>query len=133
MNEGEFPKKGSSGGGKTPCYSVEARIPSGQPEQVGETIYHAEWRGVLFDKSVVGVPSNLHCRAAEDLGLLSYEAANALRWWFHAAAKSYVIQTRIVKHVIEHNYQETIVSAFGIVGDEENPSFGEPRQKSSTD
>ena len=115
-----FPQQGSSGSCTTPCYSVQARYTYMEPKEVGGVIYHKDWRTVPFEKSQVGVPNNTHSDAANNLGLLSYQSAQALRWWFHASLGygDLCFETRILKHVVKHSYSEEIVGAFDHVGGE---------------
>lgn len=119
MGEEVFPKKGSSGSGMTPCYSVEART-SGKPRVVNGMMLHEGWERIRFDKvepPLNGVPTRLLCHDAESLGLVDYAAAQALRWWFHAAAGFAGPETRIVKHQVTHSYEETIVGVYHEIGD----------------
>jgi hypothetical protein len=112
-----FPRVGSSGGGKFDAYSVEARLLCGEPKQMFGHILHKEWKRVQFSKvpSGFGVKNRVYNRQAEDLELLTYQAANALAWWLHAEGDSYSLETRIVKHEIVHNYKETIVGAYNVI------------------
>lgn len=117
----EFPRKGSSGSGSTPAYSVQARYMFGEPQEVNGVFYHKEWKTIRFDVAKVGVPSGFtaHEEAAR-LGLLDYAAAQALRWWFHAslgATGACSFETRILKHLVTHSYEDTILNAYDLIRD----------------
>jgi hypothetical protein len=134
--DNEFPKKGSRGSGSEPCYSVEARYTYPEPKLISGVIYHKEWKRVPFEQAKVGVPSGVHSSAVIDKNLLSYKAAQALRWWFHAGLgyDDICFETRIVKHVITHSYSEEIVSASDYVGGQNKSSNrDEPDSLARTD
>lgn len=122
MTEETFPQKGNSGSGTTPCYSVQARYVADEPKQIGEVIYHKDWKTLRFESSKVGVPQGIcdpYCQAAR-MGLLSYAAAQALRWWFHASVDPHgglCFETRILKHIVEDSYSEMVVGAYEEVAD----------------
>lgn len=127
--EKEFPKEGSSHGGTSRCYSVQARCPY-SPREINGVIYTSEWRTIPFEKvpQGFGVPSILTSSAAKDFGLLGYEAAQALRWWFHAESKVFSsIETRLVEHMVEYSAKEKAIRPLDVVGCENNPSFGPPK------
>jgi len=121
----EFPKKQSSSSGTTPAYSVEARVNFREPKEVGGVIFHKEWKRVTFEEAKVGVPNQIFCNRAKELGLLSYSAAQALRWWFHASLvfDSVFFETRILKHVITYSQSEEVVGAFDLIGTEDRSSM----------
>jgi len=103
--------KGSS---TTTGYTVEAMC-SSDPQMVNGKIYDKTWRGVPFSKAEFGVPgSKFHPELAEH-GLLTYQQAQALRWWFHASGSNesgfgLSMETRIVKHTLEQTYSVKAVS-----------------------
>lgn len=104
--ETEFPKKAGSGSGTSTAYSVEART-KGSPKMIGKHIFTKEWIRINFGKTGNGVPNNHRDPLARDHDLLTFEAAQALRWWFasEAGANLYAIETRLVKHVITYEYE----------------------------
>jgi len=121
MNSDKFPRKGSSGGGSSPAYSVEARLTFGKPTKIGDTIFHKDWQRVNFTQAPdgFGVPGDPMLKEAHDRGLLAYPQAQALRWWFHAQCRNnYGLETRILKHLITYSHQETIVGEFDHIGGE---------------
>lgn len=123
MTSDQFPRKGGSGSGSIPCYSVEARIVGTKVKEIGEMILHSDWQRVNFQKcgvGQIGIPCEaLTERAYRGHGLLSYAQAQGLRWWFHAQlTHAYGLETRIIKHIINHSYQETVEGAFDYVGGE---------------
>ena len=117
--DNEFPKDGSRGSGTEPCYSVEARFIAKEPKLVGEIIYHKEWQRVPFNGAQAGIPNDVS-DAVRNMGFLSYQASQSLRWWFHASLghEGICFETRIVKHVISHSYSEKVVGAFDYIGGE---------------
>jgi hypothetical protein len=87
-------------------YTVEAMYDSNHPQIVAGQLLDNRWREVQFDdKSPIGVPTtNWFTRDIRKHGLYSYEAAQALRWWFHAAGNSesmcMCLKTRLVEHKV---------------------------------
>jgi len=110
----EFPREESRGSATEHAYSVEARYNNDHPKQIGDTIFYKEWKPLPFEKSKVGVPNDLMPGKAKEMGLLSYQAAQALRWWFHASLSfdGICFETRILKHIVESSYSEKVVGAF---------------------
>lgn len=117
------PNKGSGSGTET-AYTVEARYNYPDPSMIGVQIFDNKWRTVNFDKSQIGIPQcSDYAKYTKEHGMYGYQAAQALRWWFVAAAsmihKDICLETRIVKHVIEHSYSITAVSAHDLIGNED--------------
>lgn len=110
-----FPRKGSSGSGTYRLYTVEVRYDYPESKAWGDFIIDREWRTLPIIKWNVGVPNKTFSRHAEDHGLLSWPAANALRWWAHAAM-GWCVQTRIVAHEFEESYSETIIGYHDVIG-----------------
>lgn len=109
MSEELKPAGTSNGSGHG--YHVEARLSHGKPRAVGRNMLDGEWRQVDFDETLPGFGVPAYDRL--DVGcfifyLLSYEAAQALRWWF-AAHAGYGVETRLVKHRIEYAAKQFIV------------------------
>jgi hypothetical protein len=96
----------TSSNGTAHGYSVEARMHGNLPPlQIGRQIFDSNWRGVQFDSGgPCGVKaSQWHRYELDACGLLSYEAAQALRWWLLADAPAFSgIETRLVKHTITY-------------------------------
>lgn len=120
----EYPKKGQSGSGLEDGWSVEARFTYHEPRQFGKQIFDQRWKSVQFDQVVppIGVPSGppsvLGIRDA--CGLYGYQAAQALRWWFHANAAARwqdgCLETRLVKHLLKYEFSSTAESAHAVIG-----------------
>jgi len=121
----EYPKKGQSHSGTVSAYSVEARYNYPEPKQFGDIILHKEWKKMYFPEGKHGVPvGNKFDYAQIALGLLSYQAAQALRWWLHAEAEvemlgGLCLETRIVKHMVTFSVSEEKVSHHDIIGGED--------------
>lgn len=88
-------------------YTVEARLVQKlTPQIVCGNALDGEWRTLHFQRGGGGVPA----RHELDHGLgmfhlYTYEAAQALRWWFLANADSLgrLIETRLVRHKVEYS------------------------------
>lgn len=102
-------------------YTVEARFFMRDAEMIRQQLYDGQWRKVEFDLSANSIPmSPVHHHELLEHGLLSYSAAQALRWWFHAIAEIECVggapglQTRLVQHrlTLEHD-----VTAIGVIDD----------------
>ena len=122
----EFPKKEQSGSGTEEAWSVEARFMYIEPRQFGKQLFDQRWKKVLFDRGEpLGVPSGppsvLNVRDACDL--YGYQAAQALRWWFHANAaagwQDGCLETRLVKHRLKYEFSSFAESAHATIGGED--------------
>src|SRR5690606_9220355 len=90
----------------------------------GSQLFDQRWKRVKFDTIPlpVGVPSGPPSLSGlrDKLGLYSYQAAQALRWWFHAnAAASWndlCLETRLVKHRVKYSYECEAISAHAVIG-----------------
>lgn len=120
---GAYPRKGASRSGSSTGYSVEARVSSGAPHTVSGQPLDGLWRRMCFaDVSPgFGVPKTRYPRLdphMRTLDLLSWEAANALRWCLHALPEApAVLETRVVQHVVEYQQAEFIIGAVEGGGD----------------
>jgi hypothetical protein len=91
-------------------WKVEARITGSRPRQIGEDIFDGAWRTVNFVRArapVAGVPNpSINVYALDTCGLYGYEAAQALRWWFHAA-EPYAsgLETRLVSYKVKSSIE----------------------------
>jgi hypothetical protein len=114
-DEQVYPISGQSGSGTHISYSVEARSTYIRPQQVGDIILDQRWQRLFFPKSPIGVPSSSNI-GEKECGLMTYSAAQALRWWFIAELESsfkhLCVETRIVKHLVKYSYSEEITKHF---------------------
>lgn len=121
--EDDYKRERGSQSGTETAYSVEARYNNHSPIVIGGQVFDNRWRAVKFDKSPIGVPDekSFH-RHAEEYGLHGYAAAQALRWWLHAAADaeriggSLCLESRLVKHTISYSQKVVAISAHEVVG-----------------
>lgn len=138
------PKECPSGSGTIHGYSVEARYASHSPLVLGDLILDERWRHVSFPKGHPGVPigPSYHASFLSRCGLMSYPAAQALRWWLHAEGDASSIgclclETRIVKHKVRYSYGVTRESVHCTVGGDDRsnciPDWGtkEPAAKAA--
>lgn len=113
--ENEFPRKGSSHHGTEVAWSVEARSGIKCPIACGELLLGSEWVQVPFSRAPGGVPSGGLFFQGADLGLLTFAAAQALRWWFladlRASYKDIGVETRIVRYEVKFSKECTAVAA----------------------
>jgi hypothetical protein len=117
----EFPRKSHEGG--TPClygYSVEARFggyTNGRSRRVNDDfILTTTWQKIPFETGAVGVPAQNWGldRHLAVIGLMSYDAAQALRWWFLASLNtdyrgSLCVETRLVQHKVRVSWEATAI------------------------
>lgn len=118
-----------NGSGTTIGYSVEARSNS-HPTLVLGHVIGEKWTQISFSRGEKGVPIPGCWDGSgqlEKLGFFSYESAQALRWWFLAAAEDefvnravglcvplprpWSLETRLVRHEVKYQYTVTAVSA----------------------
>ena len=128
LEEGYKTDRGN-GLGTTIGYSVEARSTS-KPTLVLGNMIGEKWTRISFSRGEKGVPIPGCWDGSgqlEKLGLFSYESAQAMRWWFLAAAEDsfvndalpiripmpspWCLETRLVRHEIKYQYTVTAVSA----------------------
>ena len=120
----EFPEKGQSGSGTEEAWSVQARFMYSEPRQFGNQLFDQRWKTVHFDRVTppLGVPSGhpsvLNVRDA--CGLYGYQAAQALRWWFHANAavnwQDGCLESRLIKHSLKYEFSSAAESAHALIG-----------------
>jgi hypothetical protein len=117
--EPEYERKGETAEGTETGYTVEARNNYPLPETIGRLLLDNRWQRVNFPRSDTGVPQCVdYQRHVKMLGLLSLEAAQALRWWLHADARNeskYCVETRIVRHKISYSYKIEAVAVVDVV------------------
>jgi len=119
----EFPDECGRHHSTTTGYDVEAMHDSDGPRMIGGQLFDNRWRKVSFAQvqPPFGVPATKPFTAElVTHGLYDYEAAQALRWWFHAVAnhegKEYCLKTRLVAHTV---VRETVVTAVKAVCEEQ--------------
>jgi hypothetical protein len=132
LEEGYKTDRGN-GSGTTVGYSVEARSTS-KPTLVLGNMIGEKWTRISFSRGEKGVPIPGCWDGSgqlEKLGLFSYESAQAMRWWFLAAAEDsfvndalpiripmpspWCLETRLVRHEVKYQYTVTAVSACEVV------------------
>ncbi len=105
MSEREFPYSAGNHHSTMTGYTVEALFDFDSPRTICGQIFDREWRQVTFAESPIGVPpTKIFTVDLRKHGLYDYEAAQALRWWFHAQANfegnEYCLKTRLVAHEV---------------------------------
>lgn len=113
-------EKCRSASGSEVAWSVEARsAEEGRPVVLGDgAVFTSTWQVVPLEKIIGGhgVPAG---KAVWDtylaFGLMSYPAAQAMRWWFmallHEAHQDTLIETRLVKHQVRYQRSAQRVAA----------------------
>lgn len=111
-----------TGSGTTNVYTVEARYNYHEPTTLCGQQFDNRWREVQFERSTIGVPSNTF--PLDLSGFYSFNAAQALRYWFLAqatmSAGAFCIETRLVRHKAKYSYEvkaEAYVDPFDFRGD----------------
>jgi len=99
-------------------FAVQARVaPNAEPRMVGDLMLTHQWKRVEFERGAVGVPHGRPWQwGAEELRLLSWPAAQALRWWWlaqydAATFGAHEIETRLVEHAVNWSVQSTTIAA----------------------
>lgn len=108
---------GPSGNGTIYGYVVQARYNFHYPEKFGDIILGKRWRTLAFleVRPDIGVPIGDSWEAPifKQVGCYSYEAAQALRWWFLAQANAHhptgslCLETRLVQMKVEYSHKST--------------------------
>ena len=131
--ENEYPKKTGSGNQTMTAYSVEARYDYATPKQIAGQIFDNRWRRIQFEKANLGVPVGppYQSEMLEKMSLLSYQSAQALRWWFLAIANAepagcLCLETKIVKHQIKTSYNCEAVSEMSFIEGREATGISKP-------
>ncbi|WP_295986356.1 hypothetical protein [uncultured Variovorax sp.] len=108
-------RKGPSHSGTESAWTVEARSCINRPIACGDLLLGTEWTQVPFNRATVGVPNGGLLFQGADLGMLTYPAAEALRWWFladlAAAYKDTGVETRLVEYKVVFSKTATPVRA----------------------
>lgn len=127
----EFPRKASNGSGSMKGYSVEARYAYPSPKMFAGNLLDARWSTVQFVETIppFGVPNGRRYSEPwlRNTGLYTYQAAQALRWWFLAAAEAefsvLCIETRLVEHDIVYSYGSTATKPVALIGGDDRSSI----------
>ena len=99
----------SNGTTKSIVYHVEVRTSFDQPQEIAGMLLGQNWAPLSISQypSGLGVP-NVTIDSAGKHGYFTYEAAQALRWWFHAEARySFCLQSRLVAFDWEESWSAT--------------------------
>jgi hypothetical protein len=110
-------RKGPCHSGSESAWIVEARSSINRPIACGELLLGTEWAPVPFNRASCGVANGHLLFQGADLGMLTYPAAQALRWWFladlAAVFKDIGVETRLVEYKITYSKTSTPVRAVG--------------------
>lgn len=108
-------RKGPSHSGTESAWTVEARSSINRPIACGDLLLGSEWTPVPFNCAACGVPTGHLLFQGADLGMLTYPAAQALRWWFladlSAVFKDIGVETRLVEYKITYSKTSTPMRA----------------------
>ena len=124
--------KDFEGSGSFPAYSVEARDTYGpaRADIIPGIQLDTVWRPVSFQRAQAGVPIGPSYSAdiMERCGVMSYPAAQALRWWLHAQAEAgktsgLCLETRLVEHRVKYSITHTAVSVHAVIGGDDRSSM----------
>jgi hypothetical protein len=80
----------SSGETRMTGYRPEVRTSYHTPSLVAGQIVDSEWRPISYKtgEGILGIPHGYFDKQLSEQGLLGYAAAEAIRWWFMAAAEA---------------------------------------------
>lgn len=122
----EYPSEQASSTENLVGYKVEARMNYIQPTMIGNQIFDKEWRVVHYEKREdgLGIPADgWPAVKLNEHNIYGFAAAQALRWWLHAAADSaghgLCLESRLVKHTLTITTKLTAVSNHEVVGSED--------------
>lgn len=120
--------KGGNGSGTMTCYKVEARMCHGcGPKEIknidtwnSPVLTDSKWATLSFPTGSVGVPSSSFGQDYARYGYLSYQAAQALRWWFLAEQGGVgAMETRLVQYEFEYSYTAKPIRAICVIDPEQ--------------
>lgn len=137
-NTNEFPKKDLSSNGTSFGYAIEVRKLPGLPPMVLSNgfVVASEWVRLPLEKSVCGegIVSRSHGEISlARHGLLTYEAAQALRFAFYAAHGFCGVESRLVRHKINYTLEIIAEKGFEYMGGEGQPSPYRPEREDNQD
>lgn len=100
-------------------YRPEVRTSYHTPSVVSGQIVDCEWRPIEYErgKAPVGVPQGYSDQKLSDHGLLGHAQAEAMRWWFIAAAEaeratgSLCMETRLQEYKLTITHTTVAVGA----------------------
>lgn len=110
-NEPELSMNGTAFG-----YRVEAMWDDKEPQQIGAQLFTRDWKQVHFDHGQSGVPIGHRFEATwlDASHCYSQPSAEALRWWFIAAAAAdpkglgaWRLRTRLVQYRVVYSIAAT--------------------------
>lgn len=105
-----------TGSGMCPCYEVEVRTTMNMPRDLGFMMVDEKWRVVNFEMGKFhGVPNKLKLDIGRVHGFMTWQAANAMSWWLHAAHD--FIETRIIEWELKHTEERRRIRAIGEIKD----------------
>lgn len=110
-----------SASGTTHGYKVQARAALHDPVLIGGRMFDARWRTVenYSRNDGRGIPMSSSDREIRRAGLLTLTEAQALRWYFIAAAEAQDwvnalgLETRLVEYKVEYKWSATPVAYLG--------------------
>jgi hypothetical protein len=128
--------------GSSSCcgYKVEARFNNHYAKPVGDQVFDLRWQEVHFDRAGFGVPASRFAVAANvfgDLDMMSYEQAEAMRWWFLAHLEAtrpggrLCWETRLVEYKVDYSRSAKpleYINAFDGSGDLPSDMQPEPKE-----
>jgi hypothetical protein len=116
-------EQGPSRSGTQTVWSVQVRCPGHLPPFViGDHAFDNQWRALPLYEAFpgAGVPMASKYDVAPLMGFMTYQAAQALRWWFlatqAAAHKEYRFETRLVKHELRYQISTKPIAACELSG-----------------
>jgi hypothetical protein len=122
--ESDYPYDAGSCSGTDYGWSVEARYVYPGVLTAGQQVIDNRWQRINFPETPPGLPGvptgGVMHRQSAVAGYLSYQAAQALRWWFIADVKKDMgagcLETRLVKHEVAYTVKIKAVSAHDNLG-----------------
>jgi hypothetical protein len=121
--EAEYERGKITASGEDSAYTVEARYAYTSPVEIAGQLFDNRWRQVVLYEGAIGVPCEMLAKHRERFGMLGYAQAQALRWWLHAEADSFMnglcLETRLIKHEIKYSSEAVAVSQHCVIGGED--------------
>ena len=120
----------STANGTITGYRVEAMHDYHEPLTIGDQTFTREWKIVEFSPGACGVPVGArYYQPWLSAGqCVSYQAAQALRWWLHASAEAdgggaLCLRSRIVKFAIKYSFEVQRQTEHCQIGGEDRSNF----------